>query len=74
MCVVSVCVCVCAEVVKVASLQPLHRMVYSGPVTAADHDATLALINHLMDSLTDQVSSQWRERERERERALLCAI
>ena len=52
-----------AEVVKIASLQPLHRSTYSGSLSAADHEAALQLINHLMESLTQQVS--WRERDRE---------
>ena len=45
-----------AEVVKVASLQPLHRTVYSVSVSATDHEAALQLIHHLMDCLTQQVS------------------
>ena len=53
------------EVVKIASLQPLHRSTYSGSLSAADHEAALQLINHLMESLTQQVS--WRERDREGE-------
>ena len=47
-----------AEVVKVASLQPLHRMVYTGSPVAADHEAAVQLINHLMDCLTLQVSQR----------------
>ena len=51
------------EVVKVASLQPLHRSTYSGSQAAADHEAALQLINHLMESLTQQVSRRERGKE-----------
>ena len=44
-----------ADVVKVASIQPLHQAVYSLAGSTADDDVTVQLINHLMDCLTTQV-------------------
>ena len=44
-----------AEVVKVGSLQPLHRAVYAAPVGGTDHEVTIKLVHHLMDCLTEQV-------------------